>query len=226
MCCQTASWTRSQNRSWCGCVGAFCQTLPCTPTTGALPCTSLPQFTPFPHALPCSLFYPALAFILPCPAVKPALPQSSLCLYQICQICPLQLLVDITVASLKHASLPALHIALSSVILACTLHPLIACSGSSPLKAQHMNARQLHFLFSIGVAGIWVDAHTHRKKATGIQDTVLSGRAEGHSSMAAGAGAGHSPRASPPGSLSSPGGCSVSARLGTSEVICLRTNEV
>ncbi len=137
MCCQTVSWTRSQNRSWYGCVGASCQILPYTPTIGALPCSSMPHCAPSPHALPCSLSCPASAFILPCPAVKPALPLTSLCPYQICQICPPQLLDGITVASLKHASHPAphpaQHIAVSSVILACTLHTLIACSGSSSL---------------------------------------------------------------------------------------------
>ena len=72
-------------------MGAPCQILPCTPTTGALPCSLLPHCASFPHALSCNLLYPALIFILPCPAVKHALSLTSLSLYQ---ICPLQLLVD------------------------------------------------------------------------------------------------------------------------------------
>ncbi len=70
-----------------------------------------------------------VSFVQPCCA-PPALPLTSLCPYQICQICPPQLLVDSTVVSLKRASHPAphpaQHIAVSSVIIACTLHPLIA----------------------------------------------------------------------------------------------------
>ncbi len=207
-------------------MGASCQILPCTPTTGALPCSSMAHCASFPRAHPCNLLCPALAFTFPCPAVQPALPLTSLCPYRICQMCPLQLLVDITVASLKHdshpAPHPAQHIAVSSIILACTLHPLIASSGSVSLTAQHMSARQLHFPGTC----IQMDMHTCTNNLLGIQDTILSGRAEGHSSMGAGAGAGHSPRASPSGCFSSPGGCSVSAQLGTSKVICLRTDEV
>ena len=64
---------------------------------------------------------PALAFILPCPAVQPALPLTSLCRDQ---MCPLQLLVDCS--QLEACLHNPLHIALSSVMLACTLHPLSA----------------------------------------------------------------------------------------------------
>ena len=70
MCCLTASWTRSQNRSWCGCVGASCQMLPYTLTIGALPCPAL-LFGPIVllHLMP----FLALCSTQPRPEIRPAL---------------------------------------------------------------------------------------------------------------------------------------------------------
>lgn len=86
MCCLTASWTRSQNRSWCGCVGASCQILPYTLTIGALPC-SLGPLCSFTSC-------PSLLFALPSPGLKFALPCCEACLAPDCTL-PLPHLPDL-----------------------------------------------------------------------------------------------------------------------------------